>query len=108
MLINSKVKKVIPPMERKLRTVGMKTFVALFPVRYDLIQISQTLKATTYSNRKVTNKLYSQNGINYKKNAMLWLTENNCEKSVLKKIIASKRVPQNIKSQARIYYNTLT
>lgn len=103
-----KIKSFVSLIERNIRTVGKKTFIDLFPVRYNSIKMSQILKTMTYSNRKMTNKLYSQNGISYKKNAMLWLIRNNCEKDVLRKIMTSKRVSQNIKNQAMIYYNNLT
>ena len=96
-----KIKTPLSPLERNLKTVGKKTFVDMYPFRYDYAKMDKFLKSVRYSNKNKKNKPYTPNSIERKIDAMRWITENGLEKDALRNIIKSTHVSPAVREKAK-------
>ena len=97
----SKIKSFSSPLERMLQTVGKKTFVDMYPFRYEDAKMEKCLRSVRYSNKKKTNRAYTPNSIERKKDAMHWITGNGLEKDALRNIAKSTHVPSDVREKAK-------
>lgn len=103
MYILPKIKTFSSPLERMLQTVGKKTFVDMYPFRYDYAKMEKFLRSVRYSNKKKANRPYTPNSIERKIDAMRWITGNGYEKDALKNITKSKHVPSAVREKAKSF-----
>ena len=98
-----KIKSFPSSLERRLQTAGKKTFVDMYPFRYDYAEMEKFLRSVRYSNKKKKNKPYAPQSIERKTGAMRWITGNGLEKDALRKVIKSTRVPTKVREKAKSF-----